>query len=134
MSDTEDSELDELRKERMEQLKEEAEAPDTPEEPIKLGSSEDFDAAVSEHQVTLVDFYADWCGPCKMLTPVLQTIARETDAAVLKVDIDAHQGLAQGMGIRSVPTLHLYSGGEQVEQLVGVQDEETLRKLIEQHG
>ena len=134
MSDTEDSELDELRKERMEQLKEEAETPDTPDEPITLGSSEDFDAAVSKYDVTLVDFHADWCGPCKMLTPVVQTIAAETDAAVFKVDIDAHQGIAQRMGVRSVPTLHLYANGEQVEQLIGVQNEETLRKLIEQHG
>ena len=134
MSDTEDSDLDELREKRMEQLKAEATAPDTPEEPISLGSGDDFDAAVSQHAVTVVDFYADWCGPCKMLTPVLQTIAAETDAAVLKVDIDAHQQLAQRMGVRSVPTLHLYANGEQVEQLVGVQDEETLRKLIEQHG
>lgn len=134
MSDTEDSELDELRKERMEQLKEAAQTPETPDEPITLGSSDDFDAAVSEHDVVLVDFHADWCGPCKMVTPVVQTIARETDAAVLKVDIDAHRGLAQRMGIRSVPTLQLYAGGEQVEQLVGVQQEETLRKLIEQHG
>jgi thioredoxin 1 len=89
---------------------------------------------VHEHDVLLVDFYADWCGPCKMLEPTVETIAAETAAAVAKVDIDAHQDIAAQYQVQGVPTLYLFAGGEPVERVVGVQDEGTLRGLVQQHA
>jgi thioredoxin 1 len=83
--------------------------------------------------VVLVDFYADWCGPCKMLEPVVERIAAETEATVAKVDVDSQQALAAQYQVQGVPTLYLFAGGERVERLVGARDEATLRSLIEQY-
>lgn len=82
----------------------------------------------------LVDCYADWCGPCRMLEPTIEALAAETGAAVAKVDVDAHQRLAQQLGARSVPTLVLYADGEPVERLLGAQDRATLDGLIDRHS
>jgi len=82
----------------------------------------------------LVDFYADWCGPCQMLEPVVESIAADTDATVAKVDVDANRGLAAEYGVRGVPTLLLFADGEPVERLVGMQDESRLRSAIEEHA
>ena len=110
------------------------EAKDAPTEPVHIESVEQFSDVTTEYDVTLVDFYADWCGPCNMLEPTVEAVARQTDAAVAKVDIDEQQGLAAQYGVRSVPTLLLFADGEQVEQLVGVQDEATLTRLIERYS
>jgi thioredoxin 1 len=106
---------------------------DAPTEPIHVDGQDDLDAVVDDYDVVLTDFYADWCGPCKMLEPIVETLAAETDAAVAKVDVDASQQLAAAYGVQGVPTLVLFSGGEAVETIVGVQGEDQLRALVEQH-
>jgi len=105
----------------------------TPTEPIHVDDTAALDTAVDDHGVVLVDFYADWCGPCQMLEPVVETVAAETDAAVAKVDVDANQSLAAAYGVRGVPTLVLFSEGEPVEEIVGVQPEDQLRALVGQY-
>ncbi|WP_115864880.1 thioredoxin [Halorussus litoreus] len=104
-----------------------------PDDPIHVESVEQFSTVTTDYDVVLVDFYADWCGPCKMIEPTVAAIAAETDAAVAKVDIDQHQGLAAQYGVRSVPTLLLFADGKQVEQIVGAQDESKLRSLVERY-
>ncbi|QLH78606.1 thioredoxin [Halosimplex rubrum] len=104
----------------------------TPDEPVHVETEADFEDVVSEG-VVLVDFYADWCGPCKMLEPIVADIAETTDATVAKVDVDAHQGLAREYGVRGVPTLLLFVDGEPAERRVGVQDEGALREIVGQH-
>jgi thioredoxin 1 len=106
---------------------------DAPTEPIYIDGQADLQEVVSENDVVLTDFYADWCGPCKMLEPIVKTLAAETDAAVAKVDVDANQRLASAYGVRGVPTLVLFADGEQVEEIVGVQGEDQLRMLVEQY-
>ena len=108
--------------------------PGTPTEPIAIGEQGHLEEVVDSYPVVLVDLYADWCGPCQMLEPTIEALAAETDAAVAKVDVDAHQHLAQQLGARGVPTLVLYVNGDPVERLVGAQDRATLERLIEQHG
>jgi thioredoxin 1 len=92
-----------------------------------------LDGIVAEHDVVLTDFYADWCGPCQMLEPTVETLAAETGATVAKVDVDANQQLAAAYGVQGVPTLILFADGEQVEEIVGVQGEAQLRSLIESY-
>ena len=102
--------------------------------PVHVEGESHLDDLVADHDVVLVDFYADWCGPCQMLEPVIESIAAETAATVAKVDIDANQGLAREHGVRGVPTLFLFAGSEPAERLVGMQDESRLRSLVEQYA
>ncbi|MFB6167584.1 MAG: thioredoxin [Haloferacaceae archaeon] len=103
-------------------------------EPAHVDGQGDLDRLVGEGGVVLVDFYADWCGPCKMLEPTVETLARETPATVAKVDVDANQALAAQFGVRGVPTLVLFADGEQVEQVSGVRGEAELRSLVERYA
>ncbi|AUV81740.1 thioredoxin [Salinigranum rubrum] len=101
-----------------------------PGEPIHVKSKAHLDELVAEHDVVLADFYADWCGPCKMLEPTVKEIAAETEAAVVKIDIDELQDLARDAGVRSVPTLQFYANGEEAKRLIGVQDKDDLLDVI----
>ena len=94
--------------------------------PVQVRSGGDLETLIAERKVLLVDFYADWCGPCQMLEPTVERIAEETDATVAKVDIDEHQSLAEANNVRGVPTLLLYVDGELEERIVGLRDEMSL--------
>lgn len=97
-------------------------------------SEEDFDRTVRRAEVPiLVDFYADWCGPCKMLTPYLETLAGENTGRILvvKVDTDAAPTVASEFGIRSVPTVILFHDGDEVERSLGIEPER-LRRMVDE--
>jgi thioredoxin 1 len=127
------SEIDDIRERKIEELtaEEDAEAEAAPNEPFYVDGTEELTQAVEEYDVVLTDFYADWCGPCQMLEPIVEKIAAETDAAVAKVDVDVNQQLASQYGVRGVPTMVLFAGGEPVERVVGVQGEDQLIGLVE---
>ncbi|WP_435097265.1 thioredoxin [Halorubrum sp. N11] len=104
-----------------------------PTEPIQLTDATEFDDYVAGHDVVLVDFYADWCGPCQMMEPAVEAVANDTDAAVLKVDVDQHQALAGEYGVQGIPTLLVFAGGELAERMVGAQMEAALTDAVEEH-
>jgi len=93
-----------------------------------------FDKEVLQSDVpVLVDFWAEWCGPCKMLGPTIEEIARDYSgrAKVGKVNVDQNSGLAEKYGIRGIPTVILFKGGQAVEQIVGVQTKDALTALLD---
>ncbi len=104
-----------------------------PTEPIQLDDAADFDDLVAEHDTVLVDFYADWCGPCQMMEPAVEAVAADTDAAVVKVDVDQHQALAGEYGVQGIPTLLVFAGGELAERMVGAQTESALQDAVTKH-
>jgi thioredoxin 1 len=96
----------------------------------------DFNEIINSEKPTLVDFYATWCGPCKMMVPILENVSKEVgdDAKILKVDIDKNMDAAREYGVRSVPTLILFKEGEIVWRQAGVSQKdllvETIQKVI----
>lgn len=84
--------------------------------------------------VVLVDFWAEWCGPCKLIAPVIEELSNEmTDVTFAKLNVDENQQSAQNLGITSIPTLLLYKNGEIVEKIVGMMPKPQLKKALEKH-
>lgn len=83
--------------------------------------------------LVLVDFWAAWCGPCKMLAPTVEELAQEFSGKVIvgKLNIDDYTDYAISMGVMSIPTLVLFKNGEEVERLVGVQPKENIVRMIQ---
>lgn len=103
---------------------------------VHTATAADFDQQVveaSRDRLVLVDFWAQWCGPCKALAPVLEQVA-ETQAErvkVVKVDVDTEQRLAQNHGVRALPTLVIFHQGQAVSQLVGLQSAEAINTALD---
>ncbi len=103
--------------------------------PVTAINEAEFDEAVSGSATPLiVDFYADWCGPCKTQAPILEAFARDraADVTVLKVNVDQTSALAGRFGVRSIPTLVLFDGGAPVASRVGAQSGAALAELLDE--
>jgi thioredoxin 1 len=100
---------------------------------VKLTDA-DFDAQVKAHPLMLVDFWAEWCGPCRMIAPVLEELAGEYSGrlTVGKLNVDENRQIAARFGIRSIPTLLFFRDGARVEQVIGAHPKATLKAKIEQ--
>lgn len=97
-----------------------------------INTTAEFEAAIKEGTV-LVDFFATWCGPCKMLSPVLEEVANENpNINVLKIDVDEVGELAARYGIQAIPTLMLFKDGQRVETRMGYQNKNQLVAFINQ--
>lgn len=97
-------------------------------------TEQDFDEIIKNSNVpVLIDFWAEWCGPCKMLTPVIEELAAEYGETVkiAKVNVDQQPSLAARYGIRSIPTIIIFKGGEIAEQMVGMQAKEALKAKLD---
>jgi thioredoxin 1 len=92
-----------------------------------------FDTEVSQG-IVLVDCWAEWCGPCRMVAPVLDELSTEmTDVSIRKLNVDENQSTAQKLGIQSIPTLLLYKDGKLVDKMIGALPKPQIKKFIESH-
>lgn len=99
---------------------------------IEQADEASFDQLVlNSDEPVLVDFYADWCGPCRMLAPTLEEFAKETPhARVVKIDVDEHPALAQRYGISSIPSLIVFKDGQIAARHIGVAGKAELKELL----
>ena len=100
---------------------------------VKDITTQEFDEKVIDSsKPVLVDFWAEWCGPCKMLSPVVDSVSEQVvDVDFYKVNVDEESDLAREYGIMSIPTLIVFKDGEIVEQSVGVISEDDIKELVE---
>lgn len=89
----------------------------------------EFNELVKEG-TTIVDFWAEWCGPCKMVTPVLEEIASEDGVKLLKIDVDANTDLAKEFGITSIPAIMVYNNGVRTKSLTGAKPKPAMKKAL----
>lgn len=127
----EDWELERIEYEKMKRFMDGAEKSA---KPIHL-SEEEFDKFIKSHDLVLVDFWAEWCGPCRMIAPILDEIARDYAGklAVAKIDVDRNHGLAMRFGIMSIPTLILFKNGKPVDMMIGARPRPAIEDMIRQH-
>ena len=99
---------------------------------VRQLSSQDFDSVLSEGKPVLVDFFAVWCGPCKLPPPVMEQLSEELSsrAAVCKLDIDQETAIARRFGVQSVPTVILFRDGREKARLTGYHPAEAYLELL----
>ncbi len=96
-------------------------------------TKDNFEDTINDHDIVLIDFWADWCGPCKMFGPVFEKVSEEhPDAVFAKVDTEAQQELAGSFGIRSIPTLAIFREKTLVFLQAGALPEAALRDILDQ--
>lgn len=90
---------------------------------------EDFNEIIKNK--VLVDFYADWCGPCKMLAMEIEKVASEIDIDIVKVNVDEEEDIARRYGVMSIPTLILFENGQELKKTIGFMPKERIKEFIE---
>ena len=103
---------------------------------IKHVSDASFEGDVLQSSVpVLVDYWAEWCGPCKMIAPILDEVstAYEGKLQIAKMNVDENRDIPAKFGIRGIPTLMLFKGGVMVDSIVGAVDKDVIRKMVERH-
>ncbi|RRO16796.1 thioredoxin [Flavobacteriaceae bacterium 14752] len=95
-----------------------------------------FNNIIKSETPVLIDFHADWCGPCKMLTPILKEVKSELkdNIKIIKIDVDKNQSLASKYQVRGVPTMMLFKDGQQMWRQSGVLQKEDIINVINQHS
>lgn len=101
---------------------------------LQLINQDNFESTIKNNEVVLVDFFADWCGPCKALHPSLEALAEKFDgkATIVKVNVDNNQQLSAQFGVRSIPALFYFKDGALVGKQMGLQSQTAIAQNLDQ--
>lgn len=99
---------------------------------MKILNEKEFEQFVDNSQgLVLVDFFATWCGPCRMLAPILEDLSQEIDTPIYKVDVDECENLSRRFGILSIPTMIFFKNGNQLEKITGLRTKQEIKQMLE---
>ena len=99
---------------------------------MKILNENEFEQYVENSQgLVLVDFFATWCGPCRMLAPFLEDLSEEVETPIYKIDVDECENLSRKFGILSIPTMIFFKDGELVEKITGLRTKQEIKKMLE---
>lgn len=99
---------------------------------MKILNENEFEQYVENSQgLVLVDFFATWCGPCRMLAPILEDLSEEVETPIYKIDVDECENLSRKFGILSIPTMIFFKDGELVEKITGLRTKQEIKKMLE---
>jgi thioredoxin 1 len=104
-------------------------------EKVQTLTDANFEETVNQPKPVLVDFWAEWCGPCRRLAPTVDELAGDYDGRIVvaKMNVDENPSTPMRFSVRGIPTLLLFKGGQLVEQVVGLADKASLKRLIDRH-
>ncbi len=132
MSD--DKELEDIKKKKVKEIMTKKEGANFPDEPVKLNDS-NFQEKLNEYPLVLVDFWADWCGPCKMVEPIIEELAEDLQGKAVfgKVNVDKNKQTASQFQVSSIPTMIVFKDGEVVDRMIGALPKEQIKQKLEPH-
>lgn len=98
-----------------------------------LNQEEYKEKVLNSKGTVFVDFYANWCGPCKMLAPILEEVQKEVQIPIYKVNIDECENIARSLGIMSIPTMIVFKNGEEQEKIIGLRQKQEIVELLNKY-
>ena len=126
--------MDELEAIRAKKMKEMMRSSKLPPEPVKI-SDMTFDEIINKHKIVVVDCWAEWCGPCKMIAPIIDELAQEYSSKVMfaKLNVDENPQTASKYGIMSIPTLLVFKSSKLVDTIVGAVPKHNIESILKKH-
>ena len=99
---------------------------------MKMVQKDEFEKIINESKPTIVDFFATWCGPCKMLSPILEKVEEDSKGEfnIVKIDVDESYDVAKKYGIMSVPTMIIFKDGDEQEKIVGLRQKNQIEDAV----
>lgn len=125
-------ELEEIRKKKLREMMRMAEKKESLSEPVKL-DSKNFDEITKKYENVVVDFWAEWCMPCRYIAPIIDELAKEYAGKVVfgKLNVDENQNIAVRFGISAIPTLIFFKNGKVMDQIVGAMPKKEIKRWID---
>ncbi|MCV0400218.1 MAG: thioredoxin [Nitrosarchaeum sp.] len=131
---SEDPEIEKIKQRKLEEMLRQQDQPKIPSEIIDLDVT-NFDQVVSSDNPTLVDFWAEWCGPCKMMHPVFESLSKQySNVRFARVNVDLNQNIAMRFGVQSIPTFIMFRSGRIVDKMMGAVGAPGIHMICKKHS